>query len=52
MYQVLYGLKNTGINKVNNSNNIRCNIEFTFPHQKKSFQIENMFESCDVICDA
>jgi hypothetical protein len=38
------------INKTNKSKNIRQNIVFTFPHQKKSIQKENIFEPCDVIC--
>jgi hypothetical protein len=37
------------INKANKSKNIRQNIEFNFHHQK-SFQKENMFKPCDVIC--
>jgi hypothetical protein len=44
------GLKCMDINKANKSKNIRQNIEFTLHHQKKSFQKENMFEPCDVIC--
>jgi hypothetical protein len=30
------------INKANKSKNIRLNIEFTFTHQKKMLQKENM----------
>jgi hypothetical protein len=45
-----YGLKSMHITKANKPKNIRHNIKFTFPHQKKSFQKENMFEPFDVIC--
>jgi hypothetical protein len=39
------------INKNKKSKNIRYNVEFTFPHQKKkSFQKEDMLKPCDVIC--
>jgi hypothetical protein len=30
------------INKANKSKNIRYNVEFTFTHQKKKLQKENM----------
>jgi hypothetical protein len=38
------------INKVHKSKNIRHNIKFTFPHETKRLQKENMFEPCDFIC--
>jgi hypothetical protein len=37
------------VNKTNKSKNITQNIDFTFHHQKKSFQKQNIFEPCDVI---
>jgi hypothetical protein len=33
------------INKANKSKNIRCNIEFTFTHQKKVFKKKISMES-------
>jgi hypothetical protein len=34
------------------SKTIRQNIKFTFPHQNKKLQNENMFEPGHVICHA